>query len=67
MYTMSERRDYNQRYYTHHRDYLLARQRVRYQADPDFKQRCRDRDRARYQYRQGWGGLLNIDPTLFHC
>ena len=61
------RTEYLQRYYTVTRDYQLAKAKVRYQNDPEFKQRCKERDRKRRQYRASWCGLLDIDTKLFEC
>ena len=57
--------DYNRRYYQLTKEYQLAKRKARYDSDPDYKERCKDRDRKRYHYRASWGGLLNIDPKLF--
>lgn len=60
-----DKKEYNKRYYSQTREYQLAKQKMRYENDPEFKAKCKDRDNKRYRYRASWGGLIHIDPYLF--
>ena len=59
------RTEYLQRYYTVTRDYQLAKAKVRYQNNPEFKQRCKERDRKRRQYRASWdASKVNVSEDM---
>jgi hypothetical protein len=62
---MTDRVDYNRRYYLAHRDEQLAAKKRNYTNDPEFKRLSRERDKRRYEHNAAWGGLLRIDPKLF--
>ena len=61
---MTDRVDYNRRYYLAHRDEQLAAKKRNY-TNPEFKRLSRERDKRRYEHNAAWGGLLRIDPKLF--
>lgn len=62
---MTDRVDYNRRYYLAHRDEQLAAKKRNYTNDPEFKRLSRERDKRRYEHNAAWGGLLRINSKLF--
>ena len=62
---MTDRIDYNMKYYLDHRLQQLAAKKRNYNNDPEFKRLSRERDQRRYEHNTAWGGLIRIDPKLF--
>ena len=64
---MSDRQEYFRRRYLNDRENQLEIKRFRYLTDEKFRERQRKRDKKRYDYRQSWGGLLDISSDIFVC
>ena len=64
---MSDRQEYFRRRYLNDRENQLEIKRFRYLTDEKFRERQRKRDKKRYDYRQSWGGLLDISFDIFVC
>ena len=62
---MSDRQEYFRRRYLNDRENQLEIKRFRYLTDEKFRERQRKRDKKRYDYRQSWGGLLDISSDIF--